>query len=123
MINSRARLSPRYNLDGLHFVARENSGSGEVSSKTVFEYRQKGTLVWATYAGGEIVYGQLLGQYISEDRFRIRYQHINTQDVLMTGKCETRVSQEECGSLRLDEAWEWTSGDLSSGISTLVEVE
>jgi len=113
---------PKFNLEDKQFIARENSGSGEVSAQTVFEYHQQGEMVWATYSGGEIVYGQLLGHYIADDRFAIRYQHINSQGTLMTGKCEATVSENADGSLQLDEVWEWTSGDFSSGISVLEEI-
>ena len=114
-------MTPKYNLERKRFVAQENTGSGEVSAQTVFEYHQRDGVVWATYSGGEISYGQLIGHYIADDRFTIRYQHINSQGTLMTGKCETAVSEDADGNLQLSETWEWTSGDFSSGTSVLVE--
>jgi len=110
-------------LDGKRFTSQENSENGEVSAQTLFEYHQKGDLIWATYSGGEITYGQLLGKALSAEKFISRYQHLNKRGTLMTGKCETRISRDVYGRLQLNETWEWTSGDLSSGTSILIEVE
>lgn len=111
-----------FDLNGKVFTALENSGSGEVSAQTLFEYHQKDNLIWATYSGGEITYGQLLGRATSENTFISRYQHLNKPGVLMTGQCETHISRNADNKLQLDETWEWTSGDFSSGTSVLVEV-
>jgi len=114
-------ITPRYDLEGKHFIACENTGSGEVSAQTVFAYHQERELIWAFYSGGEIVRGHLLGCYIAEDRLAFSYHHINNAGVLMTGTCETVITEDAWGDLLLNETWEWTSGDLSSGTSVLVE--
>ena len=119
---SLLREKNSFNLDGKKFTALENSESGEVSAQTLFEYHQDGNLIWVTYSGGEIIYGQLLGKVLSEDKFISRYQHLNKQGTLMTGTCETRVSMDAHDRLQLNETWEWTSGDLSSGTSVLIEM-
>ncbi len=116
------RITPRFELEGKMFVARENTGSGEVDAQTVFEYHQDGGMIWALYAGGEIVRGHLLGRYVAEDRLVFSYHHLNNSGALMTGKCETAITEDPQGKLQLNETWEWTSGDLSSGTSVLVEV-
>jgi len=118
-----AREESSFSLDGKKFVAQENTGSGEVSAQTLFEYHQKDTLIWATYSGGDIVYGQLLGSAVSGRSFISCYQHLNKLGVLMTGKCETRISKDAQDRLRLDEIWEWTSGDLSTGTSVVIETK
>jgi len=120
---SLSRDDDTFDLEGKKFVARENSGNGEVSAQTLFEYHQKDDLIWATYSGGDIVHGQLLGLVVSRRSFISRYQHLNKLGALMTGKCETRISKDAQGGLQLNEIWEWTSGDLSYGTSVLVEAK
>ena len=41
--------------DGKSFIPKLNSANGEVSEQTVFHYHQKDTVIWAEYAGGDIL--------------------------------------------------------------------
>jgi hypothetical protein len=100
----------RINYDNRFFASVQNSASGEVSSETVFHYHQRGDLVWAKYKGGEIVFGSL------------RYQHLNKQGELMTGKCFSTPEVLPDGRIRLHEKWQWTCGDFSSGESVVEEI-
>ena len=111
-----------FNYDGKKFRSIENSGSGEVGSATVFNYRQKGDLVWAEYGGGNIVYGTLIAKCDADGRLDMRYQHLNRNGELMTGVCFSTPEILDDGRLRLYEKWQWTSGDLSSGRSVIEEI-
>lgn len=104
------------------FRSVQNSATGEVSSETVFRYFQDGDIVWAEYSGGEIVRGHLIAKCDGEGRLDMRYQHINRQGELMTGVCRSTPEVLPDGRIRLRERWQWTSGDLSSGESTIEEV-
>jgi hypothetical protein len=108
--------------EGRRFRAVENSASGEVGHATIFEYHQRGDVVWATYHGGEIVFGTLVATADAEGRLDVRYSHVNDLGVLMTGVCETTPEVLPNGRLRLHERWRWTSGDGSSGTSVLEEI-
>jgi len=48
----RADAMREIDFDGRRFRTVRNSDAGEASSQTVFHYRQKGSVVWATYRGG-----------------------------------------------------------------------
>ncbi|KAK5094508.1 hypothetical protein LTS08_008559 [Lithohypha guttulata] len=88
-----------------------NTPNGEVSSATIFHYRQDpppSNTVWATYLGGSI-------------SLNARYQHVNDRNELMTGKCRSVPEILSDGRLRLHEEWEWTSGDCSKGTSVVEE--
>lgn len=111
----------KINYDGRRFRSVQNTGSGEVGSETLFHYHQDGNIVWAEYAGGEIVRGQLIATCDDAGGLDMRYQHINSRGDLMTG---TSVSTPEVlpdGRLRLHEVWHWTCGVMSAGRSTLEE--
>ncbi|HHB51749.1 MAG TPA: n-acetylglutamate synthase [Saprospiraceae bacterium] len=97
-----------------------NTDNGEVSQETIFYYRQKGDIVWATYEGGDILFGTLSGS-ITGDQLTFTYQHQNLQGDFKTGKC-TSIVKFENEKLALHESWEWTCDDYSKGTSVLVEI-
>ena len=109
------------NYDNRVFKSVSNSATGEVSAETVFHYHQKEDFVWAEYAGGEIVFGQLIAKVSAGGRLEMRYQHLNKSGELMTGKCSATPELTKSGKIRLHEKWQWTSGDFSAGKSVVEE--
>ena len=95
--------------------------NGEVSGETVFTYRQDGRIVSASYSGGAIVTGHLLGTVDDEGRLDIAYHQVNAAGELRTGVCRSTPEVLPDGRLRLHEEWRWTSGDGSAGTSTIEE--
>ena len=116
-------IQTKINYDHKTFASVENSATGEVSSETIFNYHQTGDLVWAEYAGGAIVFGNLVAKVVENDCLEMRYQHLNVSDELMTGECVSMPEMLGDGRIRLHEKWRWTSGDGSSGESIIEEVE
>ncbi len=112
----------KINYDNKKFALIENSETGEISSETIFHYRQTDDLVWAEYSGGEIVFGNLIAKVLENDALEMRYQHLNKGGELMTGKCFSKPEILSDGRIRLYEKWEWTSGDLSKGESIIEEI-
>lgn len=109
--------------DGKTFRSAANTANGEVGTETLFHYHQDGTIVWAEYSGGSIVKGTLIAVVQPENRLEMRYQHVNRNGELMTGRCQSKPEVLVDGRLRLHEEWQWTSGDLSSGSSVIEEVQ
>jgi hypothetical protein len=110
------------NYDNRKFASIKNSGSGEAGAETVFHYHQKEDVVWAEYSGGEIVQGTLIAKCDERGNLDMRYQHINRNGELMTGKCLSSPEVLPDGRIRLHEKWQWTCGDLSSGESVIEEI-
>ncbi len=108
------------NINGKCFISMENSANGEVSSETIFTYRQKNNIIWATYEGGEVIFGTLSGR-IDGNKMVFTYQHQNLAGEFMTGKCNTTI-KEQNNKLMLYEEWEWTCKDYSKGTSVLIEI-
>ena len=104
------------------FKSIANSDNGEVGEQTIFHYQQQGNFVWAEYSGGAIVKGFLVAKVIENDTLDMRYEHINTTGEIMTGLCLSRPETLLDGRIRLNEKWQWTSGDLSSGESIIEEI-
>lgn len=104
------------------FRSFESTGNSEVNEETIFIYRQDGNIVTASYAGGNIISGHLIALVDNTGKLDMRYHHINTDNLIMTGTCTTTPELSPPGKLILHETWEWTSGNMSKGESRLVEI-
>jgi len=113
--------SAQVRYDGKIFIPKVNSENGEVSEETVFSYHQKGNLLWAEYAGGEIIRGNLLGTVDGNGVLNFHYHHINKNHEIKIGKCRSVPHVMGDGKIELHEKWQWLNGDKSSGTSVLVE--
>jgi hypothetical protein len=107
-------------LDGRRFQSTANVG-GEVGADTVFSYAEDGSgEVWASYAGGGIRRGFLVGRR-DGDRVEFRYVQLNDRGETSSGHCVSAVSTTPDGRLRMDETWHWESR-AGSGTSVVEEV-
>jgi hypothetical protein len=61
-----SKQSVRINYNDLIFKAVSNTENGETSTETIFHYKQEGNIIWATYKGGSILYGSLVGTVDNE---------------------------------------------------------
>ncbi|MEX1020492.1 MAG: ACT domain-containing protein [Litorilinea sp.] len=95
------------NYDNRVFRAVTNSAAGEVGAATRFYYRQAGDLIWATYTGGAIRFGTLVGTVDGAGRLDFSYQHVNQQGIHMRGRCHSTPTYLPDGRLRLYEKWQW----------------
>lgn len=109
------------NYNGKIFRPISNTANGETSAETVFVYQQTGNILTASYSGGSIKLGQLIGLVDVDGNIDMRYHHVNQKGELMTGVCQSRPEMLENGKIRLHESWQWTSGDFSSGTSIIEE--
>jgi hypothetical protein len=113
-------MTPSYH--GKRFRSVSNSATGEVGAETIFEYEQRGTIVSATYHGGQIAFGTLLATMAPDGSLDMRYQHVNDLGQLMTGVCQARLEILADGRYRLHEAWQWTCGARERGASITEEM-
>ncbi len=112
----------KFNYNNKEFKPVNQSDNSETSSETVFQYQQKGNILTANYAGGEIVTGHLIGLVDVDGNIDMRYHQINKKGELMTGQCQSQPEILKDGRIRLHETWQWTSGDMSKGESVLEEL-
>ncbi|MDP4105261.1 MAG: n-acetylglutamate synthase [Bacillota bacterium] len=111
------------NYNGRKFVSVENTANGDVSSKTFFEYKQEGNILSATYSGGEIVKGTLIGILKENGSLQFRYNHVNVRNEIRGGQCFSTPETLPDGRIRLHEKWKWTDTDQSEGESIIEEVK
>jgi hypothetical protein len=116
-------IMEKINYNNKVFVSIENTKNGEVNKETLFYYHQKENIIWAEYHGGKIIKGFLVG-YINENgKLFFHYEHINDEQIIRTGKCESEPVLLKDGRIELNEKWEWTNGDKSKGESKIIEKE
>jgi len=107
-------------LDGRWFRALAPVEGGEVGPETMFRYAEEEGEVWATYAGGTVRRGYLVGTR-DGDRLDVRYVQLAESGQTSAGHCVSTVSTLPDGRLRLDEVWEWESRD-GSGTGAVEEI-
>ena len=110
------------NYHNKRFRTVSNSATGEVNEETIFHYQQDQNIVTATYSGGAVRQGQLIALVDEKGCLDMRYQHVNSKGILMTGICRSVPEIREHGKIRLHEHWQWTSGDGAKGNSVLEEI-
>jgi hypothetical protein len=103
------------------FVSIANTKNGEVTSKTYFHYKQEGNILTATYHGGEIVQGTLIGVVDGNGSLEFRYNHVNRKSQIRGGKCVSTPEMLSDGRIRLYEKWKWLDEDQSEGESIVEE--
>ena len=110
------------NYESRRFAPVQNSANGDVDGATVFEYRQRGGRVWARYHGPGVVFGSLVAASDPAGALDMRYRHFTPAGELRAGICRSTPEILPDGRLRLQENWQWTVGDRSTGRSVLEEL-
>ncbi|MEK5064678.1 n-acetylglutamate synthase [Cytobacillus sp. FSL R5-0596] len=111
------------NYNGRTFVSVQNTDNGEVSSKTLFHYKQEGNIISAAYGGGEIIQGTLIGIVNEDGCLEFRYNHVNNKNQLRGGKCLSTPEILADGRIRLHEKWQWQDAEGTEGHSIIEEVK
>jgi len=94
-------------LDGRTFAVAD-SGGGVATTDTTFRYSEAGDVITATYEGGTIRKGFLVGTR-TDDSLDFRYAQLHHDGSTATGHCMTRLELLEDGRVRLNESWAWDS--------------
>jgi hypothetical protein len=110
------------NYHNKRFRSISNSASGEVNEETIFHYQQNQNMVTATYNGGAVKWGQLIALVDEQGCLDMRYHHVNSKGVLMTGICRSVPEILGDGRIRMHEQWQWTTGDGRKGTSVVEEI-
>ena len=111
------------NFDQKKFALIDNSKNGQVSSDTLFYYKQKGTLISAEYYGGSIAYGKIIALR-KGDQLDMLYQCATTDGQLRAGEAKAAISLTPEGKIRLDLDWRWLNQEeAATGKSTYLEIE
>ncbi|MFI1412894.1 hypothetical protein ACH4Y0_23705 [Streptomyces sp. NPDC020707] len=107
-------------LDGLVLAPVADQAPGQVGTRTRFSYHERDGVIWAEYAGGDVVRGHLVGTR-EGDRLDFRYVQLKTDGTTSSGHCVSQVAETPDGRVRLAETWEWESQE-GRGTSVVEEV-
>ena len=102
-------------LDLRVFEVLETSPASEISRATWFEFREWDSVVEASYAGGAIVSGHLIGRR-TIDRVQTAYAQLGTDGRLKTSIAEMRVQQGVGDPVLLTEDYTWSDGTAGSNV-------
>ncbi|WP_346881977.1 n-acetylglutamate synthase [uncultured Algibacter sp.] len=110
------------NYNNKRFRLITNAEHGEITSNTIFLYKQNGRIVTSCYEGESIIKGHLMGLVEDDGTINMAYHQVNKNGALKTGICTSKPKITKTGKLRLYESWQWTSGDNTKGESVLEEL-
>ncbi|GKQ38551.1 hypothetical protein ALMP_50820 [Streptomyces sp. A012304] len=85
-------------------------------------YRQRGDLVWAEFAGGDVRRGSLAGTRDADGVISFSYSMVLDDGRVISGHSVNTPEVLDDGRIRLHERWERYGADADSGISYLEEV-
>ncbi|MCB9845112.1 MAG: hypothetical protein H6811_03885 [Phycisphaeraceae bacterium] len=97
-----------WNLDGLRANAPVTAPGGVINADTIFEFHQADNRVEATYTGGRIVRGFLVG-VITNDTLEFRYCQAHTDGRIDGGASTCSLERTDDGRIRIIERFEWES--------------
>jgi hypothetical protein len=112
----------KINYHGRTFAGVTNTPNGQVSEDTLFLYTQHEHILTATYGGGSIRQGAMLGKVNEDNSLVFAYHHIDIDGRLKSGHCASTPEILPDGRIRLHEKWEWTFGGTGEGTSVVEEV-
>jgi hypothetical protein len=98
----------RINLDGLRMNVISTAENGVVNSDTIFEFHQVGDDVWASYSGGKVVRGFLVGRAL-KDKLEFQYCQTQTDGALDGGRSTCELRTTDTGIVQLIEHFDWGS--------------
>lgn len=113
-------MDPGLNLDGRQMHAVQTAANGVINRDTIFRFAQEGSSVWASYAGGRIERGFLVG--VAQDaKLTFHYCQLETGGVLNSGHSTCDLQRTADGLLEIIEHFQWASG-AGTGLNIIREV-
>ena len=108
------------NLDGAVMYVSSTDDRGVVDAKTRLRFVQKGSRVFARYAGGRIKRGCIVGT-ISESELAFRFTQLEDSGEIHCGRSTCEVQWSEDAGLRVIEHFTWNTR-TGSGTNIFAEV-
>lgn len=104
-----------FDLDLRVFEVVETSPASAISSDTWFEFRERNRVVEATYSGGDVVAGALVGRR-EGDRLRTAYAQLAVEGGTRAGAADMLIARGTDETLLLTEVYEWSDGTIGRNV-------
>ena len=101
---------------GRLFRAVATGETSDVDGDTLFRYEQRGDRLIASYSGGDIDWGSIVGTVHPDGSLTFLYQHVTKSGALRSGECESTPEVLPNGKLRLRERWRWHGGERGESV-------
>ena len=96
------------NLNGKRFTLISNTAGNADAGKTIFMFVQNGRAIRATYEGGGVVLGAIIGHIAQDDHLIVLFQQVTNAGKLCGGEGEIEVTSGADGKLRFVDDWRFT---------------
>lgn len=100
----------------------KTDASGVVNHETIFDFSQNKDAVTATYAGGKIQQGFLVGKITKGNELTFSYCQMQKDGKLDNGKSTCEISKNPDGKIILVEHFEWASRPGEFGTNVFQEI-
>ena len=107
------------NFDGSVFALGSRSELGDCGRQTLFQYRQQGVRVWATYKGDGVRFGSLVAVTDSAGCLHGCYQHLTSTNEVRVGRYLGTPESLPNAKIVIREEWRTNSGDGQSVLEEL----
>jgi hypothetical protein len=108
------------NLDNVQMRVVSVASADGIDAQTRFTFHHCSGSIWATYTGGNILLGFLMGT-LSDRALAFDYIQVTRAGRLDKGESRCELAYDVDGRLRLTERFEWPSCE-SSGVNILEEI-
>jgi len=109
------------NLDNIKMNVIKTAPNGVVNDLTIFTFSQTDNVVSATYCGGEILKGYLVGR-VDKDKLSFCYCQLQTNGKMDNGQSECDIVIGEIQKIQLIERFEWGSREDKNGVNIFQEL-
>ncbi|MFI5162391.1 MAG: hypothetical protein ACHQHN_14015 [Sphingobacteriales bacterium] len=111
----------KISFENLKMNVVQTAPNGVVNQLTIFTFSQNGSFVSATYTGGPIFRGYLVGA-IHHNRLSFSYCQVQADGKIDNGQSECEIRTGENGKIQLVENFKWASRDDESGVNIFQEL-
>ena len=108
-------------LDGVKMNVTQTAPNGVVNESTIFSFSQDDRFISATYTGGKIFKGYLVGT-LDGDKLLFSYCQLQNDGKMDNGQSECELSIGESGKIRLTEHFEFASREDGQGVNVFQEL-
>lgn len=109
------------NLDNIKMNVVKTAENGVVNRDPIFQFTQKNRSVYATYSGGKIEKGFLVG-LLNENELTFNFCQLQNDGILDNGTSTAKLAITENGKIRLTEHFEWKSRPGEFGVNIFEEL-
>ena len=104
------------NLNLKQFKLISSSNVKDIGTETKFNFCQKDGIIYGVYNGGAVKKGSFIAKIIGDGTLEKRFQHVNENGNLVSGKSYATTEVMADGRLRLKETWTDESDKTGSSI-------